>query len=288
MAGRNKQPGRSVIDKAVAVLEAFQQGPRELSLNQLAARTGLPLSTAYRIANELAASSFLERAEGGGYRVGLRTWEVGTRADLATSMLQVVVPFMQDLYEATHENVQLAILSRHEALFIEKIYGARSAASRTVRGGRLPLHCTGVGKVLLAAAPQELVDELVQRGLRSYTPHTATTGGQLARALSEVRRTGIAYQRDELDLGLMSVAAPVADATGDVVAALGVVLRSSRYRLQQLAPAVRTAAASASREMREHGVRGASAERMSEMLTRADPARKRAGIGYAATARAEG
>jgi DNA-binding IclR family transcriptional regulator len=271
MVGSSRKEGRSVIGKAVALLEAFRQGPRELSLNQLAARTGLPLSTAYRIANELVASAVLERAEGGGYRVGLRTWEIGSNADLATSMLNVVVPFMQDLYEVTHENVQLAILDGQEALFIEKIYGSRSAPIRSVRGGRLPLHCTGIGKVLLAYAPQELVDELLRQGLKAYTPHTLTTSDQLNRALSEIRRTRVAYQREEMDIGLMSVAAPVTDAVGAVVAALSVVLRSSRYPLQHLAPAVRTAAASASREMREHDVRGVNAERMRRMLNGGAP-----------------
>src|SRR5689334_1214011 len=107
MVGNIDPQRQSVTGKAVALLEAFRQGPRDLSLNQLAARTGLPLSTAYRIANELVASAALERAEGGGYRVGLRLWEIGSSADLATSMLHVVVPFMQDLYEVTHESVQL-------------------------------------------------------------------------------------------------------------------------------------------------------------------------------------
>jgi hypothetical protein len=101
---------------------------------------------------------------------------------------------------------------------------------------------------------------------QGYTPSTLITPGQLHRALTEIRRTGIAYQREELDLGLMSVAAPVTDAAGTVVAALSVVLRSSRYKLQYLTPAVRTAAASASREMCEHNVRGVNPERMLQML----------------------
>ena len=262
MTEASSERGRSVIGKAVAVLDAFRRGSRELSLNQLAAHTGLPLSTAFRIANELVAARVLERAEGGGYRVGLRAWEIGARADPATSMYQVVVPFMQDLYEVTHENVQLAILDNHDALYIEKIYGARSARIRNSRGGRMPLHCTGAGKLLLAHAPQELVDELIRDGLKAYTPHTLTTADRLNRALEDIRRSGIAYQREEVDLGIMSVAAPVLDATGTVVSSLSVVLRSSPSTLRHLAPAVRTAAASASREMREYNIRGVNLEQM--------------------------
>jgi DNA-binding IclR family transcriptional regulator len=260
-AGRSPR-GRSVIGKAVAVLETFRRGSRELSLNQLAAQTGLPTSTVFRIANELVAASVLERAEGGGYRVGLRAWEIGARADPATSMYQVVVPFMQDLYEVTHENVQLAILDHHEALYIEKIYGSRSARIRNSRGGRLPLHCTGAGKLLLAHAPPELVDELVGAGLKAYTSHTITGPERLNRALKDIRRAGIAYQREEMDRGLMSVAAPVLDAGGTVVSALSVVLRASPNTLHRLAPAVRTAAASASREMREYSIKGVNIAQM--------------------------
>jgi DNA-binding IclR family transcriptional regulator len=262
MAEADRQRGRSVIGKAVAVLDAFRRGSRELSLTQLAARTGLPTSTTFRIAGELVAAGVLERATGGGYRIGMRTWEIGARADPATSMYQVVVPFMQDLYEVTHENVQLAILDHHDALYIEKIYGSRSARIRNSRGGRLPLHCTGAGKLLLAHAPPELVDELIREGLKAYTPHTITTPDRLHRTLSDIRRTGIAYQREEMDLGLMSVAAPILDASGTLVSALSVVLRSSPSTLHHLTPAVRTAAASASREMREYNVRGASVEQM--------------------------
>ena len=267
MAQASGPRGRSVISKAIAVLETFRRGSRELSLNQLGAQTGLPLSTVFRIANELVAAGVLERADGGGYRVGLRAWEIGTRADPATSMYQVVVPFMQDLYEVTHENVQLAILDHHEALYIEKIYGSRSARIRNSRGGRLPLHCTGAGKLLLAYAPQELVDELIRDGLKAYTPHTITTPERLNRTLRDIRRTGIAYQREEMDIGLMSVAAPVMDAGGTVVSALSVVLRSSPSTLHHLAPAVRTAAASASRELREYNVRGVNIDQMIQLST---------------------
>src|ERR1700759_791441 len=103
MAGNNGQAGRGVISKAVSVLDAFRAQRRELSLNQLAQLSGLPLSTAYRTANELAECGLRERVESGGYRIGLRLFELGNLAERAVSMLSVVVPFMQDLYEVTHE-----------------------------------------------------------------------------------------------------------------------------------------------------------------------------------------
>jgi DNA-binding IclR family transcriptional regulator len=115
----------------------------------------------------------------------------------------------------------------------------------------LPLHCTGVGKVLLAYAPPELLDELLEAGLTRYTAHTVVTPGHLRRALAEVRRTGVAFAREEMTLGSTSVASPIFDAQGRVAAALAVVLRVSRPDLKRLAPAVHTAAISASRQLRE-------------------------------------
>jgi DNA-binding IclR family transcriptional regulator len=168
--------------KAVALLEAFRPGQHELSLNQLARRTGL------------------------------RLWEIG------------------------------------------------------YRGGRLPPHCTGVGKVLLAYAPPELLDELLLKGPERFTPLHPDHAPAADRALCEVRRAGLAYQREEMDLGLVSVAALVADAGGAVVASLSVVLRASRHQLRQFAPAVQTATASASRELREHNVRGAGVGGILRML----------------------
>lgn len=244
-----------MTSKVVSLLDAFLPSARELSLNELADRTGLPLSTAYRLATQLVQWGGLERVEGGGYRIGLRLWEIGALATTGSTLQAVVSPFMQDLYEATRENVQLAILSGHQALYIEKIAGPRSIPIRTRRAGRLPLHATGVGKVLLAHAPAEFVEELIAGGLRRYTAHTIVSGGPLRRSLAEIRRAGVGFAKEELTLGSVSVAAPVFDVSGSAVAAISLVLRSSKGNLGRLAPAVRAVSLSASRELRRRSIR---------------------------------
>ncbi len=144
-ANGDRIPGRSVTSKITALLGAFSQTRPDLTLNELSRATGLPLSTTYRLASELADWGGLERVDGGGYRIGLRLWEIGLLAPRTTSLRDIVVPFMQDLYAATHENVQVAVLEGREALYIEKISGRRAVSVKTRRGGRLPLHATGVG-----------------------------------------------------------------------------------------------------------------------------------------------
>jgi DNA-binding IclR family transcriptional regulator len=255
MAGNSVDQGRSVTSKVVSLLDAFLPSARELSLNELADRTGLPLSTTYRLATQLVEWGGLERVEGGGYRIGLLLWEIGTLAPRGNTLQTVVAPFMQDLYEATHENVQLAILSGQQALYIEKIAGPRSMPIKTSRAGRLPLHATGVGKVLLAHAPSEFVEELIASGLKRYTVHTIVSSGPLRRSLAEIRRTGVGFAREELTLGSVSVAAPVFDTTGSAVAAISLVLRSSRGNPGRFAPAVRAVSLCASRELRNRSIR---------------------------------
>jgi DNA-binding IclR family transcriptional regulator len=250
--GDARQHGRSVTSKVVAILDAFSADAPRLSLQGLAERTGLPQSTTYRLATELVEWGGLERGSGG-YQIGLRLWEIGELARRGEQLRDVAVPFMQDLYEATRENVHLAVLDGHEALYIEKITGRRATRVVTRRGGRLPLHATGVGKVLLAYASEELVAEVLSNSLKRYTPHTITSPAQLRRKLSEVRRTGVAFAVEEISLGAVSVAAPIFSSPSIVVAALALVVRSSRKDVQRLAPAVRATANSLSRILQQQG-----------------------------------
>ena len=255
MAGGSTQwRGRSVISKVVALLDAFTPTTPELSLNELAAETGLPVSTTYRLASELVAWGGLERVAGGGYRIGLRMWELGSLAPRGESLREVALPFMSDLYEATRENVHLAVLDGAEVLYVEKLSGRRAMPVRTRRGGRLPLHATAAGKVLLAYAPESLFRETVAAGLRRYTAHTIIAPGHLRRALTEIRRSGIGYAREELTVGSLSVASAILDGEGDALAAVSVTLRSGRGDLRRLGPAVHTAAISISRGLQERAL----------------------------------
>jgi DNA-binding IclR family transcriptional regulator len=244
------KPVRSVVSKVLSLLDAFSATDPELTLNELARRTGLPLSTTYRLASELVAWGGLERVAGGGYRVGLRVWEIGSLATRGADLRSVALPFMQDLYEATREHVHLAVLDGTEALYLETIAGRRGPRLKSRRGGRLPLHATGVGKVLLAHAPPGFVDAVLAAGLERFTPHTITAPGLLRRALAEIRRTGVGYAREELTVGSVSVASPLFGADGGAVGALSIVGRASRLDVGRVAPAVRTAALCASRRVR--------------------------------------
>ena len=117
-----------MISKVVSLLDAFGPTTPELSLGDLARVTGLPVSTTYRLASELVEWGGLERADRSGYRIGMRLWELGALAPRGGTLRDVALPFMQDLYEATHENVHLAVRDGLEALYVDTISGQRIGA----------------------------------------------------------------------------------------------------------------------------------------------------------------
>ena len=253
--GVGREAGASVTSRALRILEAFRADRPELSLSQLARSTGLPLSTSHRLADELVRWGALERDRRGRYRIGLRLWEIGALAP-RLGLREVALPFLEDLYEATHENVQLAVLDGVEALYVERISGRDSVGVITRVGGRLPLHATGVGQVLLANGDAGLREQILAGPLRAFTPKTITSAAVLRRVLADVRLTGFAVCDGQIDLAAMSVAAGVRNAAGQVVAALSIVVRSGGCASAYV-PAVRAAASGVSRMLAAPaGVRG--------------------------------
>ena len=241
----------SVTSRVLGILAAFSAQQPRLTLSEIGRRTGLPLTTAHRLVGELTEWGALERDEAGRYRIGLRLWEVASLAPRGLGLRERALPFLEDLYEVTHENVQLAVRDGAEAVYVERLTGRQAVALVSRVGGRLPLHATGVGQVLLAHAPPEFQDEVLAAPLKAFTKYTVTDPKRLRSILAEVRRTGIALCDRQVDPESLSVAAPVfgVDAVGapGVVAALSVVVRSDGADRLGLVPAVRAAARGISR-----------------------------------------
>jgi DNA-binding IclR family transcriptional regulator len=226
MAGNLSQPGATVTSRALALLAAFDEEHRRLTLSELAERAGLPLPTAHRLVAELVEWGALSRDPNGRYVVGRRLWDVGLLAPVQTGLRQLASPYLHDLYGATLATVHLAVRDRTEVLYLDRLAGNTSVPVVSSVGSRLPMHATGVGKVLLAHAPPE-VQATVLSDLRRITPYTITQPGTLRRQLSRVLREGYATTAEEMSLGACSVAVPI-QAEQTVVAALGIVVPSLR------------------------------------------------------------
>ncbi|HET9565700.1 MAG TPA: IclR family transcriptional regulator [Mycobacterium sp.] len=245
MAGNTSVAGRSVTSRALALLGAFDAQHRQLTLTELAARADLSLSTAHRLVAELVAWGALERRESGAYVVGRRVWDLGLLAPVQTGLRQVAEPFLHDIYAATLATVHLAVREGLEVLYLDRLSGRRSVPIVSRVGTRLPAHATAVGKILLAHAPDD-VQEAALRSLTRVTPYTITNPATFRRQLARVRIEGYATTSEEMSLGACSVAVPIMR-NGEVIASVGLVVRSLKRDRGRLVASLRTAAEGISR-----------------------------------------
>lgn len=227
--------------KVLAILDAFGPGRPELSLSELARRSGLPLSTTHRLVAELLAWGGLERGDDQRYRVGLHLWEVAALAPRGPGLRETAMPYLSDLYEATRENVQLAVREDTELVFVERLAGRRSVPIQTRVGGRFPISVSGAGLVLLAHAGNEVQERVLAQPMRRFTPCTLVSPPELRRVLAEVRRCGLAVSDRQVSMDSISVAAPITG-RGGVQAAVSVVSAAEGADLRLLTSVVRTAA----------------------------------------------
>jgi DNA-binding IclR family transcriptional regulator len=247
---RNRIDRRSVTARGFAVLSAFTPGLPTLTLSDIARRAALPLTTTHRLVGELCASGALERDDDGTYRIGLRLWEIASLAPRGVPLREAALPFLEDLYEVTHENVQLGVREGHEVLYIERIAGRQAVGVLTRVGGRFPLHASGIGVVLLAHAPEAVQVEVLGGPLQRFTDHTITDPDRLRRILAQIRRDGVAVSDRQVTDDAVSVAAPIFDAGGAVLAALSIVSKADETDPARLVPAIRAAALGTSRALR--------------------------------------
>jgi len=241
MAGNTTEPGRSVTSRVLALVGAFDSGHRRLTLTELADRAGLPRPTAHRLVAELTAWGALQREEDGAYVVGRRLWDVGLLAPVERDLRSVAVPFLHDIYGATLETVHLAVREDDHVLYLETLRGSRSVPIVSSVGSRLPFHSTGVGKVLLAHAPDDVRRRVLSAPLQRFTRYTITSPARLEAQLAKVLEDGYATTGEEMTPGACSVGVPITTPAG-VVGALGIVVADLRRTRGRLVAALEVAA----------------------------------------------
>lgn len=240
---------RSVLGKVQRVLACFDAETTEMSLSDLIGRTSLAKGTAHRVAGDLVEWGVLERSEDGCYRLGLRLFELGQLVPRQRILREAALPFMEDLYAATKRVVHLGVVDGVEVLYLEKLIGHRTADSPSRSGGRMPLHCTAIGKALLAFSPAELIESVLENGLVPRTAYTVANPSLLRSQLQEIRTCGVAFEREESAIGLTCVAGPVFGPSGHLIAAISVAGQVSRTQPTGLVPAVKQTAAALSKAL---------------------------------------
>jgi DNA-binding IclR family transcriptional regulator len=234
------------LDRAAAILGAFDEQHRELSLAALVARCRLPRSTTHRTADKMLKLGWLDKPAAR-YRIGNRIFELSGLAPVRHQLREAALPFLQDLHHATRMTVQLGTLSGAHVLLVEKITGHRPMPMLSQVGALLPAHCSALGLAILAYSDEPAVQAVVDAGMPRRTPRTMTTATALRRELAAIPDRGLAVEREEGNIGISCVAAPIFGPLGAVVAAVSVTGPAALVRADRAGPAVRLAAAATSR-----------------------------------------
>jgi IclR family transcriptional regulator, acetate operon repressor len=237
-----------MIDRALALLTAYTPADTDLSLAELARRTGIPKPTVYRLVKQLEPWGMVEKSPAG-VRLGLGLFELGARTPDQRTLLDAAGPILADLAEVTRETVHLAVLRDSEVVYVQKLPSTVGPPVPSRLGGRMPAYCTAVGKVLLALSPPEAVRAALAGSLVRQTPYTVVAPGLIERQLRVIREQGYAEEHEESTRGIACVAAPVVRADGQACAAVSITGWADRVDTRRLALVVRTAALGVSRRL---------------------------------------
>ncbi|MFV0332634.1 MAG: IclR family transcriptional regulator [Tropicimonas sp.] len=220
---RRADDGMKSLGKVVSVLECFSVNERSLSLSEISRRTGYPKSTTHRLVAAMREVGFLDQdRERERYRLGLRLFEFG---DLVLANLDVrreARPIMETLQQMTGQAVHLAVFDGYRAVVVHRAAPTRESGAQAGIIESAPVHCTSIGKAMLAFQPEDVVERVLAAGLPRHTDQTITDPDHLRNELRDVHERGYAVDNEEHEPGGRCVGAPIRDQNGRVYAAVSV------------------------------------------------------------------
>lgn len=225
-----------VLDRALAILEILSVGGPDLSLGEISDKLKLHKSTAHRLIMVLERHKLIERNSiSGRYRLGLKLFELGTRAVSRLDLRERARPILERLVLETSETVHLCILDDTEVVYLDKVEPERSVRMSSSVGRRNPAYCTAVGKAILAYLPEAQVEGIVRKhGLKAMTANTITSFLELKAELASIRDQGYAIDNEEIEEGVRCVGCVVRDFSGGPVAAISVSAPAFRLTRQKV------------------------------------------------------
>ncbi|MCW2683416.1 MAG: Transcriptional regulator, IclR family protein [Blastococcus sp.] len=241
--------GESSLARAVRILESFTPDAPELTVTEVARRSGLHLATASRIIGQLVDHGLLSRGPDREVRVGMRMWELASRAAPTRSLRDAAMPYLEDLHAVVGHHAQLAVLDGDDVIFLERLSARDAVINYSRVAGRLPLHISSSGIVLMAYGPPELWNRVLARPLESRTPATITTPDRLRATLEQVRRQGYGLLAGHVHPDATGIAVPIRNGLGELVAALSVIVPNDDRALAAV-PALLAAARGIERSLR--------------------------------------
>lgn len=230
------------LGAALAVLGALLHGDaRGKTFPALQLATGMQADALRDLLERLEQLELIEMSDRR-YHLGVRLFEFGGAAPISRSLREAAMPFIGDLYEVSGETVHFGILTGIEVLYIEKLRGHRPTPVPTRVGLRMPASCTGLGKAMLAFASDEVISEVLATGLPQRTPASITSADAFREELRMIATTGVAFDREENEIGVTCIAAPVFGGNPRAIAALSITGPTSRFDPTTYEAAIRTAA----------------------------------------------
>ncbi len=225
------------IDRAARIMACFDFDEPELSVTEVAAKTGLPKSTTHRILMALQHNGLIEQdRETGLYHLGLNLFRLGHLAVARLKLRDIARPLLVDLAVQTGETTHLAVLEGNEVLYLDTIEAAHALRMPGRAGHRIPTYCTSLGKAMLACLSDEQVRVMLRgQHFRVYTPKTVRNIEQLLRDLAAVRKRGWSLDDEEVETGLRCIGAPLRDHSGSLAGAISVAGPSARLRVDRIA-----------------------------------------------------
>ena len=196
------------VDRAIQILKCFDN-QEELGVTEISKLLGLHKSTTFGLVYTLHANGILEQNESNGkYKLGLEIFRIANNVN--TSLRHIVIPYLKELVKIYKETANLVIFQDLSVLYLEKVESSYSMRISTTVGGEKPLHCTAVGKSILAFLPEDdLIDKIKRMDFHRFTERTITTPNKLIESLKDIRKIGYAEEDEELEIGLHCIAAPI-------------------------------------------------------------------------------
>ena len=218
------------VANAARILKSFSSAHPTWGVSELARSLELSTSTTHRLLSTLADEGVLEQEpESGRYRLGLSVFDLAAAVPTQRTLHEAVLVSMTELRSRTGETVQVGVLDGREVVYVERLDSPNTLRVFSALGRRNDAHCTSSGKALLAYAPKHQREQILKGWtLPKKTEHTITDLAELRRELQSIRRRGFAENRQESEPGVVSIAAPIRDNSGTVVASLSMAGPSER------------------------------------------------------------
>ena len=223
------------VEKAFKILDCFSRDEVELGVTEIAKLIGTNKSAVYRMLATMEALNVIQQnPENGKYRLGLKLFELGQKVTINKNFIAKARPFMEELVQRAGETAHLAILRNNKVYFLDKVVGRHDLQINSQIGNEKPLHCTGLGKIMLAFGVKNHLNTIETLPLEQLTKNTITTKANLIQEIETIKAQGFALDLEENEIGLVCVAVPVFNCRGQFIAAISTSGPSARFNRDEI------------------------------------------------------